>query len=74
MRAEAQAAIRALEEASGVPVLVTNDPSLRTMATIKPAKNGGDEVDVPPPKWKSEPTLCRVAISHGLLDFPDRHH
>ena len=40
MREEAQAAVRAVEEATGVPVLVTNDPSLRTMATIKPAKKG----------------------------------
>lgn len=40
MREEAQAAVRAVEEATGVPVLVTDDPSLRTMATIKPAKKG----------------------------------
>jgi hypothetical protein len=40
MREEAQAAVRAVEEATGIPVLVTDDPSLRTMATIKPAKKG----------------------------------
>ena len=40
MREEARSAMRAVEEATGVPVLVTDDPSLRTMATIKPAKSG----------------------------------
>lgn len=40
MRDEAQAAVRVLEEATGIPVLVTGDASLRTMATIKPAKAG----------------------------------
>ena len=40
MREEARSAMRAVEEATGVPVLVTDDPSLRTMATIKPAKLG----------------------------------
>ena len=40
MREEAQAAVRAVEEATGIPVLVTDDSSLRTMATIKPAKTG----------------------------------
>ena len=40
MRDEARSAMRAVEEATGVPVLVTDDPSLRTMATIKPAKLG----------------------------------
>lgn len=40
MREDAQAAMRALEGATGVPVLVNEDPALRTMATIKPAKKG----------------------------------
>lgn len=40
MRDEARAAVRAVEEATGIPVLVTEDPSLRTMAIIKLAKNG----------------------------------
>lgn len=38
MRQEAQAAIHVLEKATGVPVLVTDDPTLLTIATIKPAK------------------------------------
>ncbi len=40
MREEALLAMRAVEEATGIPVLVTDDSSLRTMATIKPAKSG----------------------------------
>ena len=40
MREEAQAAVRAVEEATGIPVLVTDDPSLRTMAALKPARKG----------------------------------
>lgn len=40
MREEAQAAVRTLEETTGIPVLVTDDSSLRTMATIKLAKTG----------------------------------
>jgi hypothetical protein len=40
MRDEARAAVRALEDLTGIPVLVTADASLTTMATIKPAKAG----------------------------------
>lgn len=39
MREEAQLAMRAVEEATGIPVLVTADSSLRTMAAIKLAKS-----------------------------------
>ncbi len=40
MRDDVQTVVRAVEEATGVPVLVTDDSSLRTMASIKPAKGG----------------------------------
>ena len=40
MREEAHAAVRAVEEATNLPVLVTDDPTLRTMASIKPAHKG----------------------------------
>ena len=40
MRDEARDTVRALEEATGTPVLVTADVALTTMATIKPAKAG----------------------------------
>ena len=40
MRDDARAAVRALEDLTGIPVLVTGDASLTTMATIKPAKVG----------------------------------
>jgi len=40
MRIEAQAAVRGVEEATNLPVLVTDDPTLKTMASIKPAHKG----------------------------------
>ncbi len=56
MRDDARTAVRAVEEATKIPVLVTEDPSLRTMAIIKPGRS-----DAPAHILRYNPKFAAVA-------------